>query len=184
MKIRGYLSALDDHANAPPPPLRFPVKTAWYPSRNIMSSKLSLFTTLFLILGPIYQKVRHLLGARPRAVFKFAMLGDLVCKVSRIALRRSVVSRADLALASTPTVNDHKVRRYPTPNARSPNGSNPREGRAVDSLGPTRTLVGGDSCAPTLVFCLECRVLVPPSTALSCLAVVPVVCYSTRATRA
>ena len=31
-----------------------------------MSSKLSLFTTLFLILGPIYQKVRHLLGARPR----------------------------------------------------------------------------------------------------------------------
>ena len=30
-----------------------------------MSSKLSLFTTLFLILGPIYQKVRHLLGARP-----------------------------------------------------------------------------------------------------------------------
>ena len=32
-----------------------------------MSSKLSLFTTLFLILGPIYQKVRHLLGARPTA---------------------------------------------------------------------------------------------------------------------
>ena len=89
-----------------------------------------------------------------------------------------------MALASTPTVNDLSVRRYPTPNARSPNGSNPREGRAVDSLGPTRTLVGGDSCAPTLVFCLECRVLVSPSTALSCLAVVPVVCYSTRATRA
>ena len=80
--------------------------------------------------------------------------------------------------------NERSVRRYPTLNARSPNGPNPREGRAVDSLGPTRTLVGGDSCAPTLVFCLECRVLVSPSTALSCLAVVPVVCYSTRATRA
>ena len=82
-----------------------------------------------------------------------------------------------MALTSTPTVNPITVCRCPTLNARSPNGPNPREGRAVDSLGPTRTLVGGDSCAPTLVFCLECRVLVPPSTALSCLAAVPVVCY-------
>ena len=62
-----------------------------------------------------------------------------------------------MALASTPTVNDLSVRRYPTPNARSPNGSNPREGRAVDSLGPTRTLVSVETRVhPTLVlFVLE-----------------------------
>ena len=48
MKIRGYVSVLDDLVNGwGAPPLRFPVKTAWYPCRNIVYSKPSLVTTPF-----------------------------------------------------------------------------------------------------------------------------------------
>ena len=47
--------------------MRFPVKPAWYPARNIVYSKPSLVTTPFLIIEPIYQKMRHLLGAGPLA---------------------------------------------------------------------------------------------------------------------
>ena len=64
MKIRGYVSVLDDLVNAPPP-LRFPVKTPTYPSRNIVFPKPSLVTTLFLIIAPIYQKMWHLFRAGP-----------------------------------------------------------------------------------------------------------------------
>ena len=56
--------------------MRFPVKTAWYPSRNTVSAKKrSWLPPLFLIIAPIYQRIWHLLGAGPVATHYACLCG-------------------------------------------------------------------------------------------------------------